>query len=188
MESWPPVELPFPARSVKELLYALLVRDLLHGASFEVEVSESGEMFQVELMMLEEIDEVEGMYTGLVEVEASDGVDGETLAEFLMQIIDETINEAENQVADCREIMVVDSDQLVFETVEEEEERWDLVIPEWFAPEDAILPFGFRSRSSLSGAYLPSDQQLDAESRIFVVPMEGKFHLMALPIPETCSQ
>lgn len=183
-ETWPAIELPLPAKRVEEILTALVLRDLLHGASFDVEVEETGREFEVDLMVTDEIDEEEGVYLALVEVEYGGDVDEESLGSFLTQIIDETLVEAERIVEEGKEIGVFDRSDFVFKVVGEDAERWDLVVPDWLAPEDAKTPFGYRSFLRETDEAFPSDTQLDSSGRIIVVPLEGKLHFFACPVPD----
>ncbi len=54
--------------------------------------------------------------------------------------------------------------------VPEDEERWDLVIPDWLAPDDAEVPFGFRSFDKVSGEPVPDNAAFDAHGRVIAVP------------------
>jgi len=181
--SSPAIELPLPASTVEELLKALVFRDLLHGSSYDVEVEEDGREFEVDLTLTDEIDEENGLYLALIEVEYGGEVDEESLGAFLTQLIDETVVEAEKTVEGKREIAIHDRKDIVFRAVEEDDERWDLVVPDWLAPEDVVVPFGFRSYHAASGEEIPSNPQLDAAGRIVVVPMGDKLHFFAIPAP-----
>jgi len=181
------IELPLPAASVDELVKALVIRDELHGSTFEVEVEGSGQEFDVDLMMTDELDDENGVYLALVEVEVDGDVDEETLGAFLTEIIDETAAQAAALVEQQREIAVYERKEIVFRAVESGRERWDLVIPDWLAPEDAVVPYGFRSFLAASGTAYPDDARLEAAGRILVIPMKGKIHFIEVPLPEESS-
>ena len=74
--------------------------------------------------------------------------------------------------------------QVRFDVVPEDEERWDLVIPDWLAPDDAEVPFGFRSFDSASGEPVPDNAALDAQGRVIAVPFEDKILFFGIPAPE----
>lgn len=180
----PAIELPLPATMVEEVLTALIVRDLLHGSSYDVEVEDDGREFEVDLTVTDEIDEENGVYLALVEIEYGGDVDEESLGAFLTQIIDEAAAEAEQIVEKKREIAVCRRKEIEFRAVDEDAERWDLVIPDWLAPEDSVVPFGFRPFLVEGGAEIPSNAQLDEAGRIVVVPMAEQLHFFAVPAPE----
>jgi len=184
MENWPAIELPLPASTVEELLKALILRDLVHGSSYDVEVEETGDEFQVDLIATDELDEEQGVYTALIEVEAGGQVNEDSLSSFLTQMIDELMGEAEEMAEAREEIGVFEASELEFRIVSENEERWDLVIPDWLAPEDAIVPFGFRSCLRKDGEPFPSDSDLDDAGRVVLVPMGKNIHVLAIPAPK----
>jgi len=182
MEPWlASFEVGFPASTLDELLLALIVRDLLYGSSFDVETPDGARTFQVDMTASEEIDA--GTYQLLLEAEIRGLDDTEAAGAFLEQVIEEAIDEAQELLDGKSELAVVDADALEFRVVAEDDERWDLVIPDWLAPEGAEVPFGFRSFRPEGGEPVPDDETLDAHGRVVVVPFGGKFTFFALPAP-----
>jgi hypothetical protein len=184
MEKWlASFEIAFPAKTVEELLLALVVRDLVYGSSFDVESEESDEQFQVDVTASEEVDD-EG-YQLFVEAEITDTENQELAGEFLEQMLEGAVDEAEALVGARRNLGVRKQHEIEFRVVQEESERWDLVIPDWLAPEEAEVPFGFRGYLKETGEALPSDRDLDASGRIVMVPMDDEVHLVAIPAPQS---
>jgi len=175
-------EIRFPASTADELLLALIVRDLVHGSSYDVVAEQSGEEFQVDVTASDELDD-DG-YLVLFEVEINGEVQHDTAREFFEEVVEGAVEEAET-LRDAREDLdAVEGGAVEFRSVPEDDERWDLVIPDWLAPEDAEVPFGFRGYLTSSGAAWPSDAQLDACGRVIVVPFDGKLRLVAIPAPD----
>ncbi len=180
MEPWlASFEIAFPASTVEELFLALVVRDMVYGTSFDVETEDGGQAFQVDVTASEEIDAEK--YQLLVEAEIRGIEEPETARAFLEQILEEAIDDAEQLVEQRKEFGAVAADEIEMRVVPEAEERWDLVIPDWLAPEDAEVPFGFRAFRTDSDQPFPSNADLDGAGRIVMVPFGGQFSLFAIP-------
>ena len=183
MEPWlASFEVAFPASTVEELLLALVVRDMVYGTSFDVETEDGGQAFQVDVTASEEIDAEN--YQLLVEAEIRGVEDKETASAFLQQILEEAVDDAERLVEQRIDFDVVGADELAVRVVPEEEERWDLVLPDWLAPEGAEVPFGFRSFRKDSNQPYPNNADLDGAGRIVMVPFGGRFSMFAIPVDE----
>ncbi len=173
-------ELEFPATSIDELLLALVVRDLVHGASYDVEAEETGQQFEVDY---EAGEELEGeVYRLLIAATVKGPEDHDAMAAFTEQMLDEVVAEAEELVAQKQEVGSLPTRDVTFRKVPEEAERWDLVLPEWLAPQGAEVPFGFRGFRA-SGVMWPADADLDAHGRLVVVPFAGRLALFGIPKP-----
>ncbi|MCD4748265.1 MAG: hypothetical protein K8R59_02725 [Thermoanaerobaculales bacterium] len=183
MEPWlASFEVQFPASTTEELLLALVVRDLVHGSSFDVESEESGEEFQVDVTASDEIQGEE--YQLLMEAEIN-GTDKPEIAQaFLEQVLEEAVSDGDNLIVERRELDSADLGSLEFGILPEDEERWDLVIPDWLAPEGAEVPFGFRSFRRESGEAFPSNADLDQAGRIILVPDGDVARFFAIPAVE----
>lgn len=180
MEPWlASFEVQFPATSVEELLLALVVRDLVYGTSFDVETEDGSQTFQVDVTASEEIDSES--YQLLVEAEITGVEDPEAARAFLQQILEEAVDEAEQSVAKRREVGSFAASEVELKAVPEDEERWDLVIPDWLAPEGAEVPFGFRSFLAGGGEAFPGNAELDDAGRVVLVPFGGRYHFFAIP-------
>ncbi len=174
-------EVQFPASTLDEMLLALVVRDLLHGASFDVE----GEGGKAD-MALDYLagDELEGQtYRLLVTVEATGAADAEAVQEITEQLLDQLVDEAESLIEDRELLGTTAFDDVDFEAVPEDEERWDLVVPDWLAPDGAEVPYGFRPVRPRSREPWPGDSTLDRHGRVVAVPFGGELHLFAIPAP-----
>jgi len=180
MEPWlASFEVDFPASTVEELLLALVARDAVYGTSFDVETEDGEQTFQVDITASEEIDAEK--YQLLVEAEIRGFEAPETARAFLEQILEEALDEAEGLVEQRKEFGNVAASELEMRAVPEDDERWDLVIPDWLAPEGSEVPFGFRAFRLDSDEPFPSNADLDAAGRIIMVPFGGQFSLFAIP-------
>jgi hypothetical protein len=174
-------EIEFPAKTNHELLLALVVRDLIHGTSFDVESEEDGVEFAVDYTAG---DELEGdVYRLLLAVEVEGPEKPELVGAFTEQALEELLEEAEDLVGKSTDLGSISSSDLVFEIVPEDEERWDYVVPDWLAPDGAEVPFGFRSFVSSAGKPFPDDATLDANGRVIAVPWDDEIRLVAIPAP-----
>jgi len=176
--SW---ELELPVDEAEDLLLALVVRDLLHSSSFDVELEESGEVLEVDFVAGDEI--TEGIYHLLLTAEVSGAENRDALRVFAEEILDETLGEAEALVARRELIGEIDFEQLGFRPVPEEQERWDLVVPEWLAPDEAEVPFGFRPFVIDTEQLWPGDEIIGTTGRTVLVPFGDKVSLYAIPAP-----
>lgn len=175
-------EIEFPASNADEILLALVVRDLIHGASFDVEAEETGAEFAVDYTAGDELED--GNYRLLLMAEVDGPEDAALLQAFTEQALEELIEEAEAAVAERSNVSEVRMAQMRFAIVPEDEERWDLVIPDWLAPDGAEVPFGFRSFDDDSGEPLPDNATLDAHGRVIAVPFEDRVSFVGIPAPE----
>lgn len=174
-------EIEFPAQTADEMLLALVVRDLIHGASYDVEAEETGVEFAVDYTAGDELED--GSYHLLLMAEVDGPEDAALVQSFTEQAIEELLEEAEALVAERSALSELTMENVRFEIVPEDEERWDLVIPDWLAPDDAEVPFGFRSFDTRSGAPFPDNATLDAHGRVVAVPFEGKVSFVGIPAP-----
>ncbi|MCU0303402.1 MAG: hypothetical protein MUC56_05050 [Thermoanaerobaculales bacterium] len=174
-------EIEFPAQTVDELRLALVVRDLINGSSFDVESEETGAEFAVDYTAG---DELEGTTYRLLLAAEVDGPDDPGLVQaFTEQALEEAIEEAEGLLEQATQVAELPLDRVRFEAVSEDAERWDLVIPDWLAPDGAEVPFGFRAFDAASGAPVPDDATLDGHGRVVAVPFDGRLLLVGIPAP-----
>lgn len=176
--SW---EFELPAETVEDLLVALVVRDLLHGSSYDVELEEGGEQVAVDFVAGEEMGE--GVFRLLIGAEVDGREDHAMLQELAEQVLEDLLEEAEHLVEQRAELGELPADQVAVRSVPEDDEKWDLVMPEWMAPDGAEVPFGFRSYSSDTGDAWPSDADLEAHGRVVVLPFAGVVRLYGIPAP-----
>ena len=174
-------EVEFPASSPEELALALVVKDLLHGTSFDVEGVDGGGDLALDYSAG---DELEGTtYRLLVTAEATGSPDADVVRDITERLLEQLVDEAESSLGQ-RELLGVEKlEVLAFQIVPEDQERWDLVVPDWLAPDGAEVPFGFRPVLLASGRPFPTDEQLDRHGRVVVVPFSGQVQLLAIPAP-----
>lgn len=182
MEAWDAGwEIGFPAASVDELLLALVVRDLVHGSSYDVEAIEDGTELALDFLAGDELDEA--TYQLLLTAEVAGTEDREMVQSFTEEMLETLVDEAQELVDRGERLGSRTLAELEFRPVAEDLERWDLIVPDWLAPDDAVVPFGFRPYSVESGAAWPEDRLLDAHGRVVLVPFDGVLHAFGVPAP-----
>lgn len=174
-------EVEFPASSPEELALALVVKDLLHGTSFDIEGADGGADLALDYVAGDELDGT--TYRLLVTAEATGSPDAEVVRDVTERLLDQLVDEAESLIEQRAVLGVEKAEALCFRGVPEDQERWDLVVPDWLAPDGAEVPFGFRPVLLGSGRPWPTDEQLDGHGRIVVVPFGGELQLIAIPAP-----
>ena len=163
-------------------MLSLVVRDLVHGSSFDVEAVEDGTELALDFLAGDELDGE--TYRLLLSAEVGGTDNRELVQAFTEQMLEDLVTEAEEVVAQREDLGTRPAGEVVFETVPEDEERWDLVIPDWLAPDGAEVPFGFRTFEAGGGEPWPGDGALDAHGRVVLVPFEGAVRLFGIPAPE----
>ena len=182
MESWETGwEVGFPASSTEELLVALVVRDLVHGSSFDVEAVEDGAELAFDFVAGDELEGDE--YHLLLSAEVAGTDNRETVQAFTEQMLEDLLGEAEELVGQKQDLGSKPGGEIEFRAVSEDEERWDLVVPDWLAPDGAEVPFGFRAFESSGGGVWPANDVLDAHGRVVLVPDADGFRLFGIPAP-----
>jgi hypothetical protein len=175
-------ELELPAGSPEEMLVALVLRDLVHGSSVDLELVESQKVAELDFTAG---DELEGnVYRLVVAVEVRGCEERKLVAGAAEEILDELLAEAEQLHGARQELGSLPLRELEFKGVREEEERWDLVLPDWLAPDDCEVPFGFRSFRKGTGEPWPESAVLDMHGRVVLVPHGEAATLFAVPAPE----
>lgn len=174
-------EVEFPASSLEELAIALVVRDLIHGTSFDFEGEPGVGSLALDYSAGDELDGAS--YRLLVTAEAAGACDEELVRDVTERLLDQLVDEAESLVEKRTDLGTLPVEAISFAVVPEDEERWDLVVPDWLAPDGAEVPFGFRPVHRASGGPWPTDEQLDAHGRIVVVPLASMLHLIGIPAP-----
>lgn len=177
--SW---ELEFKQESESDLLLGLVVRDLLHGASYDLRPSDGDGVFAFDIVAADEIDDDAYRLTVDVGIEGPD--EPETAQDLAMRLFDDIVDEAEGLVNAKVEIGHRAAVEIEFKQVEEDSERWDLVVPDWLAPDGAEVPFGFRPVDRETGDYWPTNEMLDGHGRIVVVPDGIRLILFGIPAPD----
>jgi hypothetical protein len=174
-------EVEFPAETAHELLVALVVRDLAHGASFDVEAEDSDAEFAIDYTAGEEIEGTS--YRLLLRAEIDGHDDAALIQAFTEQALEEMLEEAERLAARATPIGDLPVADLEFRPVAEDDERWDLIIPDWLAPDDAEVPFGFRAYHAATGDPVPDNAALDAHGRIVLYEHGNRYIIVGVPAP-----
>ncbi len=179
--SW---ELEMPSESAEDHLLALVVRDLLDGSSYDLA---DGDETAIEVAFEVGEELIDGTLRLLVRAEV-DGVEDEDLLQHLAeQVLEDVVDEGERLAEQRVELGELALERLAFRPVEAELERWTLVVPEWLAPDQAEVPFGFRPFLVESGEPWPGDALLDAHARVVLVAHEGVARLYGVPAPAECA-
>jgi len=174
-------EVEFPASSPEELALALVVKDLLHGTSFDIEGVDGAGDLALDYSAGDELDGT--TYRLLVTAEAIGSPDGDLVREITERLLDQLVDEAVSLI-ERRELLGVEKlEALRFQAVPEDQERWDLVVPDWLAPDGAEVPFGFRPVHLASSSPWPTDEQLDGHGRVVLVPFSGQVQMLGIPAP-----
>jgi len=183
METWEEaMALDIPLEEREDLLQGLLVRDKLHGMSLDVESEEPDTEFSVDFSCGDELDGE--IYRLLIIAEVQGAEDHELIRSFTEEFLSELLEEAAETVDASQWITGLAEGDVECRIVPEEEERWDLVVPDWLAPDEAEVPFGFKPFRKDGGAPWPENADLERFGRVVVVPWKGRLHLAGTPIPE----
>ena len=103
MESWETGwEVGFPASNVDELLLALVVRDLVHGSSFDVEAVEDGTELAFDFLAGDELQDQ--TYQLLLSAEIAGTENREMVQAFTEQMLEDLVSEAEELVAQRQDL------------------------------------------------------------------------------------
>lgn len=179
--SW---ELTLPVNRAVDLLTGLVTRDLLHGSSFDVELEDGAEL-AVDLLAGDELDE-DG-YRLMVAAEVEGPRRPAEVSEVVLEALEEAIEEARLLVERRSGLGSVRVAEVEMRPVEEDAERWDLVVPDWLAPDGAVVPFGFRPFRRRDGSPWPGDTDLDRHGRVVLVPEGSRLVAYGVPAPEPSS-
>ncbi len=183
MNTWEEtMALDLSAQSHEEILLGLLLKDLLHGGAYDVDVDEPEISFSVDYVCG---DEIEGdVYRLLISAEVDGPPEHDIVRQFTQELLDELAEEAGQLAATAEDLGEIEMSDIEMRTVSEDDERWDLVIPDWLAPDDAEVPFGFRSFKAGSSDPWPSDDMLNDHGRVLLIPAGHVFRVIATPLPE----
>jgi len=173
--------LDLPVESREDVCLGLLVKDQLHGASFDVESEDPPARFEVDYYCGDEMED--GAYRLLIVAEYGGEGGDELIRDFTEEVLEEFYTEAAATLAEATWLDEVGEGEVEFRPVPEDEERWDLVVPDWLAPDGAEVPFGFRPYLRNADVPWPEDGVLDRHGRVVVVPFAGRLHLVGTPMP-----
>lgn len=163
-----------------DLLLGLVVRDLVHGETFDVELAD-GTTIAVDLLAGDELEDSSYRLVVTAEVEGPEFPD--ELSLFVHEVLEEAVEEARGLIGRGAGVGERPAAEVEMRAVPEDDERWDLVAPDWLAPDGAEVPFGFRPFGRVDHAPWPGDDLLDAHGRIILVPDGDSLRLYAIPSP-----
>lgn len=179
-------ELEFPFEKPEELLLGLVVKDLLHGSSYDVEIGAAGGDLAIDYVAGDEVED--SVYRLLMSASVEGEEDRQALREITEQVLEEILEEAEGLVAKRQEVDCKSVEEVGFRAVAEDQERWDLVVPDWLAPDGAEVPFGFRPYLVDGEGDWPGNGELDRHGRLVVVPDGPSFRLYGIPAPASADE
>ena len=169
-----------PAATAEQLLAALTTRDRLYGQSITLEPEDDpAKAVEVWLASVESLEAANYRLDVYAEISGPKEY-LEAARDALQDIVSEQV---ESAAAEAGEATLVESRKLAdveFRKVEEDDERPSLVIPEWLAPGEIEVPWGFRSYDAKGQAW-PDDDTIGAHDRLVMIPFDGRLFLYALP-------
>ncbi|MCP4897285.1 MAG: hypothetical protein GY906_09975 [bacterium] len=171
----------FKQEASKDVLVGLVVKDLLHGSSYDLRPPGREDVFAFDLVAADEFDN--DVYRLSVDISIEGPDEAEVAQDMAMLLFDEAVIEAQELVSRGVELGERPTSEVDFVEVVEDVERWDLVVPDWLAPDGAVVPFGFRPRCRESGEFWPENHLLDAHGRVVLVPDNDQFLLFGIPAP-----
>jgi hypothetical protein len=173
-------ELELPGSTAEELLAGLAARDRIFGQNVTLEPEDDPEG-TVEAW-IGCTDALEGKTYRLGVYADLEGPEEylEAARDALMDLVDEQVEQGKEDAAKATLLDRKPKGDIAFELVSEEGEKPQLILPEWLAPEEADLPWGFRPVTK-KGEPWPGEEVLAAHERLVVVPFAGEYLLYALP-------
>lgn len=173
-------ELELPGSTADELLAGLAARDRIFGQNVTLEPEDdpdgaveawlgSNDMLDGKVYRLGIYADLEGPEEYL-----------EAARDALMDLVDEQVARAKEDAAGAKLLDRKPASEIHFEVIPEEEETPQLIVPEWLAPDEADLPWGFRPMTA-TGERWPSLEVLRAHERVVLVPFKGEYLLYSLP-------
>jgi hypothetical protein len=174
-------ELELPAATPEQLLAALSARDRLFGRSVTLEPEDDpGKSVEV---WLGTTDALEGTTYHLhIFAELAGPADYlDAAKDALEDVVGDQIEIAAAEAEEAKLIETRPAAGIHFTRVGEDDERPELVIPEWLAPDEEVeLPWGFRPFEA-DGKAWPSDEVIKTHGRVAVVPTGEELRLYELP-------
>jgi hypothetical protein len=175
-------ELRLPAGTPEQMLAVLAARDRLFGQTITHEAEEgSGDAVEAWFGTVEALDNDHVRLDVLAEVTGpSELLDA--AVEALQDLLSELVSEGEQDAKEATLIGRRKAAEVRFVKVEnEDDERPDLIVPTWLAPDIEIeVPWQLQPVDR-SGARWPGDGILGEHGRVFVVPSGDELLLYGLP-------
>jgi len=174
-------ELELPAATSDQLLAALTTRDRLYGHSITLEPEEEDPSKAVEVWLASVESLEESTYRLGVYAEISGPKEYlEAARDALEDIVSEQVEAAAAEAGVATLIERRPAATVQFRKVAEDDERPQLVIPEWLAPGEVDTPWAFRAFDA-KGQPWPDENVVLAHDRLVLVPFKGELLLYALP-------
>ncbi len=173
-------EIELPAATAEQLLAALTTRDRLYGQSITLEPEDDpAKAVEVWLASVESL-EKDTFHLGIYAEISGPKEFLEPARDALEDIVSEQIEAAAAEAAEATLVETRPLSEIEFRNVEEDDERPALVVPEWLAPGEIEVPWGFRPFEA-NGQAWPDDATIAAHDRLVLIPFDGRLTLYALP-------
>jgi hypothetical protein len=173
-------ELELPAASADQLLAALTTRDRLYGHTITLEPEENAsDAVEVWLASVESLEKATyrlGLYAEI----SGPKQYLEAARDALEDIVSEQVEAAAAEAGEATLLERRPAAGIEFRKVSEDDEKPQLVIPEWLAPGEVDVPWGFRGYDA-KGKPWPDDKLVLAHDRLVLIPFGGELLLYALP-------
>lgn len=175
-------EIELPAGTPEQLLAALAARDRLFGQSVTLEPEEDAEnTVEVWFGAAEALEDDTFHLAVYAELSGSQQY-LDAARDALEDIVGEQIEMAATEAAEAALVETRTAAEVEFRQVADEDQRPQLIIPEWLGPqgEDVEMPWGFRAFGQ-DGRAWPDDDTLSAHDRLVILPVGDELRLYALP-------
>ncbi len=173
-------ELQLPAATADQLLAALTTRDRLYGQTITLELEDDAERaVEVWLASVESL-EAKKYHLGLYAEISGPKEFMEAARDAVQDIVSEQVEAAAAEAGEATLLERRPLKEVEFRKVREADERPQLVIPEWLAPGEVDVPWGFRSYDA-KGKFWPDEDVVKAHDRLVLIPFGHELLLYALP-------
>ena len=173
-------ELELPAATADQLLAALTTRDRLYGQTITLESEDDpAKAVEVWLASVESL-EAKKYRLGLYAELSGPKEFLEAAKDAVEDIVSEQVESAAAEAGEATLLEKRPAAEIQFRKVPEDDEKPQLVIPEWLAPGEVDVPWGFRSYDA-KGKPWPGDELVKAHDRLVLIPFGGELLLYALP-------
>ena len=178
-------EVELPAGTPEQLLVALAARDRLFGQSVSLEPEDDAQN-TVEVWF-GAAEALEGDTFHLAVYAELSGAQQylEAARDALEDIVGEQLEAAAIEAAEAKLLGSRPASEVEFKAVKDDDQRPQLIIPEWLGPEgeEVEMPWGFRAFDA-QGHPWPDDEMLAAHERLVVLPVGDELRLYSLPAIE----
>lgn len=175
-------EVELPAGTPEQLLAALAARDRLFGQSVTLEPEEDAENTVEVWFGAAEALEDDTFHLAIYAELSGAQQYLDAARDALEDIVGEQIEMAATEAAEAALLETRKAAEVEFKQVSDDDQRPQLIIPEWLGPEgeDVEMPWGFRAYGQ-DGRTWPDDDTLSAHDRLVILPVGEELRLYALP-------